>query len=170
MPPELTPEIPTAPAVPPDADLVEKAIKELAANSGVYVDLIHALSSKQKDPAAISVAFADALKEAGKDASVVIPLVTGVIDSAKEGTQTSEFKMASTVNRVLMYIALIYPFIDGIISLLDGTRFGKSIYVSVIAIFCKACVTIYYTSSRTRVKVAEIQNNPVSVIAPDTKA
>ena len=135
----------------PNELLIQAAIAELATNTDKYKALL--TSIKAKNPAGITDATIVAALEAVKDYRAVAPVLATTIGNVKAGVTTTEFKMASRTSQFLMFVTMVAPIVDGIVAYTQNTSFGNSIWISGLAMFSKALVTMNYTTSRAKIKV-----------------
>lgn len=137
---------------------VSAALREVADNADQYSTLFDVLRDpeKRKNIDAVLAAGFGAAVELQKDAASVVPVVREIGSVVRDGTQTSEFKMASVVGRVLTIVAILAPVIEAFLSVLENAPAfaGNSLWVTGGSIVLKTLLAIAYGNGRSKVKVA----------------
>jgi hypothetical protein len=126
-------------------------ITELNKNSHLYTDLIKALAAKQFGKAVELTP--GVLSEIRTDASVVLPTVASLKETFKEGSETTEFKMSSWLNKILLVIGVLSPVIEGTLAYVQEHPFREeSFLITGLCAVLKTLVTINYARGRVAVK------------------
>lgn len=140
--------------MPPTQEEIKAALAEISRNGDSYKYLLDLIATKERDPVKLISASSQAVQEAQKDISAILPVVMSTASSIKEGVETSEFKMASVFGKVLMLIMILAPVIDGFAAYMEAGHFGTGMIVSGVAAVLKALVTVSYINSRKDIKIA----------------
>ncbi len=149
---------PTSAPVPAiDTVAMQSAVQELADNAHLYGDIIDALAARNKNPRDVMalVRLLAVGKQAVSVAQDISPAIQQVGSALKAGVETSEFKMANTFSKVAMLVAILAPLIDGVVSQLQHTSFGSSMWLTALSLVAHSFTTVNYTNSRTKVKEAQ---------------
>lgn len=149
-----TPDATVPTVVGIDHEDLQHAFDEIARNKEVYTDLVKELSSRNRSAVGVIQNLIPVSQEVIRDYKAVAPAVTEIVKEIKAGVNTSEYKMASGVNKLLMFITLLAPALDAASSYFQHTTFGSSLWVTALGMLAKAAVTVNYTSARAKVKSA----------------
>lgn len=137
---------------------ISAALREIAENSDQYATLLSIVRDpeKRKNLDSVLAAGLGAALELQKDAATVIPVVREIGSVVRDGTQTSEFKMASIVGRVLTIVAILAPVIEALLSVLENAPdfAGNSLWVTGVSITLKTLLAVSYGNGRSKIKVA----------------
>ena len=138
-----------------DREMVESALREIAAAPEQYRDLIAILNDpeKRKDVGALMTQIGKSVSHVRQSSRVIVPALRDSAGVLRSGVNTSEFKAMSWVQKFLTLIAIAAPGLEAFLALTQEMQFsGNSMWVTGVSAFLKALLSGVYTVGRTAIK------------------